>query len=153
MSYPVVILVEARRVCARALTLIVACQLDCCAMCGGGFRFVVASRCKSGKDRTGMAVTLEEWNALNTWLETRGFNIAYGSGESSTHLRDLLRSDGVRRDNVRCVCAWRRLASAHARLCSRATEHPHTLSATIVAVAVASCLRLSCAACASLCPG
>jgi hypothetical protein len=50
-----------------------------------------------------MAVTLEEWNCLNSWFEKSGFRIAYGCGQASTHLRDLLRSDGVRRDNVRCV--------------------------------------------------
>lgn len=64
----------------------------------GGAR---VTSCKSGKDRTGMSVTLEEWNALNLWLHQVGYQISYGSGEDSTHLRDLLRSHGVRRDNVR----------------------------------------------------
>jgi len=64
----------------------------------GGAR---VTSCKSGKDRTGMSVTLEEWNALNLWLHQSGYQISYGSGEDRTHLRDLLRSHGVRRDNVR----------------------------------------------------
>ncbi len=52
-----------------------------------------------------MAVTLEEWNSLNLWFEKSGLRIAYGCGQTNAHLRDLLRSEGVRRDNVRCVRA------------------------------------------------
>ena len=48
-----------------------------------------------------MAVTLEEWNSLNLWFEKSEFRIAFGCGQDNTYLRDLFRSDGVRRDNVR----------------------------------------------------
>ena len=64
----------------------------------GGAR---VTSCKSGKDRTGMAATLEEFDALRDWLGGRGYRIAFGTREPETHLRDLLRSKGVRRDNVR----------------------------------------------------
>ena len=48
-----------------------------------------------------MAATLEEFDALRDWLGGRGYRIAFGTREPETHLRDLLRSKGVRRDNVR----------------------------------------------------
>lgn len=55
------------------------------------------THCKSGKDRTGMSITLEETRALEDFLSEQKYQLA----QPKAQVIGTLRSYGVRRENVR----------------------------------------------------
>jgi hypothetical protein len=63
----------------------------------GGAR---ATHCKSGKDRTAMSVTLEQTAVVEEALAAGGAGLRQ-PGSTAQQVRDVMRSHGVRRENLR----------------------------------------------------